>query len=152
MPDAYAVAPLEQYGQNMRSCGWKGGQSFLVPEIKPAGDVEQARGDRAMASRAMTARLQKYAQSAGLAERKFTMHSCRVGAAVTRTIAGQDMATIMASIGWKSKNMAQRYIGSAVAPDGGRGKALVGAGTAYVDANGFAASLRAAEFGFFRDS
>ena len=152
MPDACAVAALEQYGQAMRSCGWKAGQGFLFPEIKTTGDIGQARGDRAMAPRAMTARLQKYAQSAGLAERKFTMHSFRVGAAVTRTIAGQDVAAIMASIGWKSKKMAQRYIGSAVAPAGGRANTLVEAGTTYVDANEFAASLRAAEFGFFRDA
>ena len=70
----------------------------------------------------------------------------------TRTIAGQDVAAIMASIGWKSKKMAQRYIGSAVAPAGGRANTLVEAGTTYVDANEFAASLRAAEFGFFRDA
>lgn len=66
--------------------------------------------------RAMSARLQKYAQIAGLAERIFTVHSFRVGAAVTRTIAGQNVDAIMASIGWKSKRMAHRHIGGAIAP------------------------------------
>lgn len=75
---------------------------------------EARREKQAMAARAMTARLLKYAKLAGLWYRKFTMRPLRVGAAVARAIAGQDVATIMAAIGWKSKEIASRYMGKSV--------------------------------------
>lgn len=77
-----------------------------------------------MSPGAIAARLQKYEQIAGLGGRKCTMHSFRVGAALTRAIAGQDAAMVMASIGWKSrKKKAKRYMGSAVSQDGCRTRA-----------------------------
>ncbi|CAM9713278.1 unnamed protein product [Sphacelaria rigidula] len=110
MPDRCVVARLEQHRQAMAPYGWKGRQGFLLPEMKATGNIKHARGERAMAPRAMTSRLQKYAQLAGLGDIKCTMHSLRVGAAVAQAIAGQDVAMIMASIGCTSKTIAHRYI------------------------------------------
>ncbi|CAM9967931.1 unnamed protein product, partial [Sphacelaria rigidula] len=110
MPDTCAVAALQVYAQAMKSCGWQVSQGFLFPEIRRTGDIKLAKCDTAMTPRAMTARLQEHAQRAGLGDRNFTMHSFRVGAAVARTIAGQDVATVMAQIGWKSSRVASRYI------------------------------------------
>ncbi|CAN0101716.1 unnamed protein product, partial [Sphacelaria rigidula] len=97
--DTCAVAALQVYAKAMKLCGWQGSQGSLFPEIRMTGDIRLAKCDTAMTPRAMTARLQKHAQRAGLGDRNFTMHSFRVGAAVARTIAGQDVATVMAQIG-----------------------------------------------------
>ena len=48
--------------------------------------------------------------------------------------------------------MAHRYIGGAVAQAGCQARALEEAGEAYGDANEIAASLKPAEFGFFRSA
>ena len=146
------VEALEVYKEAMASCGWQGGQGFLFPEIKARADVKNARGERPVLSRVMSSRLKVYATAAGLGERRFTMNSFKEEAAVARETAVQEVATVMASIGWKPDRMAERHRENATSQEGCRTKALEEAGEERVDVNELAASLSAAEFGFFSDS
>lgn len=57
----------------------------------------------------MTARLPKYAQATGLRDRNFTAYSFRVGTAVARAIARDDLVTLMDSVGRKSERVARKY-------------------------------------------
>lgn len=55
-----------------------------------------------------------------LGDEHFTMHSFRVGTAVARVIAGDDIATIMEHVGSKSAHIARRYAGGKLSMSSGR--------------------------------
>ncbi|CAN0037619.1 unnamed protein product, partial [Ascophyllum nodosum] len=98
MPETCAVAAMLRYAQAADSCGW---------------DITPKRLARPLSAKTMAARFKEHLGHAGLGSRQFTFHSFRVGCAVTQTIAGKDIAEIMAAVNWKSEKIARRYVGGA---------------------------------------
>ena len=86
---------------------------YLFPEIPASGDSTPKRLARPLSAKTMAARFKEHLGHAGLGSRQFTFHSFRVGCAVTQTIAGKDIAEIMAAVNWKSEKIARRYVGGA---------------------------------------
>ena len=74
----------------------------------------------------MTASSPAYLRFAGVppphANMQYTMHSFRVGRAVSRSLAGMAVAEIMSLVGWKSAGVAQRNIGATPPHQGDKGK------------------------------
>ena len=61
----------------------------------------------------MGARFKEHLKHVRLGSRIFIFHSFRVDYAVTQIVAGKGIADIMASVNWKSKTIALRYVGGA---------------------------------------
>ena len=85
-------------------------QGYLFLPVNSDGSraTEALKAEQTMTS------LQAYLYRAGVpppdANTQYTVHSFRVGGAVSRSFAGKEVADIMPLVGWKSTGVAQRYI------------------------------------------
>lgn len=91
----------------------------------------------------MVLALQSNVAAAGLTEgRNYTMHSFRVGGAVSQTLAGTAVDALMEVVGWKTRGVAQRYVGphpsvsGALKPSGDRSGASLNVEARYEAAIG----------------
>lgn len=98
---------------------------------------------------AMTARFREHAQLAGLGSTKFTLHLSRVGAAVARMIARQDVAAaVLAEITQKSSR--RGYIGQVAQPARQGATVLESTEAKYADTNELVVNLDPAKVGLFK--
>ena len=149
MPETCAVAAMLCYAQAADSCGWDMSKGYLFPEIPASGDSTPKRLARPLSAKTMAARFKEHLGHAGLGSRQFTFHSFRVGCAVTQTIAGKDIAEIMAAVNWKSEKIARRYVGGARATRDPTGTTPGAAEARYGAANALAASVDPAAWALF---
>ena len=141
MPETCAVAATTRYAQAADSCGWDMSAGYLFLEMSASGERIPKRLARPLSAKAMAARFKQHLEHAGLWARHFTFHSFRVGCAVSQTIAGKDIAEIMAAVNWKSEKVARRYVGGATNTREPTGTTPGAAEARYVTANDLAASL-----------
>ena len=141
MPVTCAVAATIRYAQAADSCGWDMSAGYLFPEMSASGERIPKRRARPLSAKAMAARFKQHLEYAGLGARHFTFHSFRVECAVSQTIAGKDIAEIMAAVNWKSGKVASRYVKGATNTRDPTGTTPGAAEARYVTANDLAASL-----------
>ena len=125
------------------------GTWVLFPRVNHAQHLPLARLDKAMPPQLMTTRLRHHMEAAGLTTKKYTMHSFRVGSAVSQALQGNSLMDIMRNVFWKSEVVAKRYIGfgaSSFHYDKGDTSASVEAERAYDWVDQFAASKKCANF------
>ena len=121
---------------------------YLFPEMSASGERIPKRRARPLSAKAMAARFKQHLEHADLGARHFTFHLFRVGCAVSQTIAGKDIAEIMAAVNWKSEKVARRYVGGATNTRDSTGTTPGAAEARYVTANDLAASLDPAVWAF----
>ena len=116
-PSLCPVGALQQYVEATQWCNWDMSAGYLFPDIEVTGPIQKAKRSSPVSPQNMTSRLKTYAKFAGLAEKDYTMHSFRVGSAVSRALQGRTVFEIMHRVFWKSENVARRYVGlGAVSP------------------------------------
>jgi len=86
--------------------GWDLSSGHLFPTVEDDG----VRGNAALTPPRMKATLQKYLRGAGLPDH-YTIHSFRVGGSLSQSLAGTPVDEIMKIGGWKTRKVAERYIG-----------------------------------------
>ena len=104
------VGVVEQYIAVGTALGWNMTQGYLFPRISRRRNTgTPIRGKTPMSAPDMTKAPKVYARNAG--ERTaFIMHSFRSGGALTRTLAGEDLPTVMQRVlFWKKPSTAWRY-------------------------------------------
>ena len=149
MPETCAVAATIRYAQAADSCGWDMSAGYLFSEMSASGERIPKRRARPLSAKAMAARSKLHLEHAGLGARHFTFHSFRVGCAVSQTIAGKNIAEIMAAVNWKSEKVARRYVGGTTNTRDPTGTTPGAAEAPYVTANDLAASLDPAVWALF---
>jgi len=106
---------LAEYQQAVESMEWdmtfEGG--FLFPGVYTDGTKRY----EALAPEHMTANLQSYLKAAQVDDH-YTMHSFRVGGAVTHHMSGTPFEVLMGYVGWKSEGVVRRYVGATLSATG----------------------------------
>ena len=109
-PHVCSVRATGEYSGTAAAVGWDFAQGYLFRSA----NYDGSRATGVLKAAQMTASFQAYHRRAGLppahANTQYTMHSFRVGGAVSRSFAGKEVADIMPLVGWKSTGVAQRYI------------------------------------------
>ena len=78
----------------------------------PQVETDGSKGTSPWNAHDMSMTFQRLVSAAGLSDgRNYSMHSFRVGGAVSQTLAGTAMDALMAMVGWKIRRVAQRYVG-----------------------------------------
>ena len=149
MTETCAIAAMLRYAQAADSCRWDMSKGYLFPEIPASRDSTPKRLARPLSAKTTAARFEEHLGHAGLGSRQFTFHSFRVGCAVTQTIAGKDVAEIMAAVNWKSEKIARRYVGGVRATRDPTGTTPGAAEARYGAANALAASVDPAAWTLF---
>lgn len=116
MPAICPVAAVQQYFEAVRTCNWEMGRGYLFPVIDVDGSTEAAKREVSMTPELMTAWLKFYAGRAGVADKGHTMHSFRVGTAVSQALQGRSIINIIQCVFLKSERVARRYTGIGVTP------------------------------------
>ena len=109
-PDSEVTCPLlavEAYLDAAASYGWNLSTGHLFPVVTGEGK----RGQTPLLAHQMTAALQQHLRVAGLPDH-YTMHSFRVGGSVNQSLAGTPIDAIMDMGGWKTRRMAEHYVGA----------------------------------------
>ena len=103
------IRAVELYIAVGTALGWNMTQGYLFPRIfRRPNTGTPIRGKTPISAPDMTKALKVHARNAG--ERTtFTMHSFRSGGALTRTLAGEDLPTVMRAF-WKKPSTARRYL------------------------------------------
>ena len=114
-----------------------------------AGDRIPKRLARPLSAKATAARSKQHLEHAGLGARHVTFHSFRVDCAVSQTIAGKNIAEIIAAANWNSEKIARRYVGGATHTRDHTGTTPGAAEARYVAAKALAASLDPAVWALF---
>ena len=104
---------------------------------------------RPISASTMAACLKKHLEHAGLRTRQITFHSFRVGCAVTRIIAGIDIAENMAAVNWTSEKIACRYVKGTKITRNSTGTTAGAAEARYVAANARAAAVNPTVWALF---
>ena len=127
----YAVAAMIEYRQAAASMQWAlaGGSGFLFPSVRENGE----KGKLALTPAQMTANLQAHLRAAYMEDKRYTLHSFRVGGATSHHMGGMAMDVLMKYAGWKSAAIAGRYVGVTASAAGSRG-AERSRDTAFIDA------------------
>lgn len=109
--DCNALCPVravQEFALVPDSVGWAPREGYLVPQVGSDG----SKGRSPWLAQDMSTTLRKFMSKAGLAEgRDYSMHSFRVGGAVSQTLACTAIDALMNSVGWKTRGIAQRYVG-----------------------------------------
>ena len=95
---AYLEAALRQ--------GWDLSLGHLFPVV----EAEGQRGHEPMTAPRMKTAFQRHLRAAGLPDH-FTIHSFRVGGSLSQSLAGTPVDEIMKIGGWKTRKVAEHYIG-----------------------------------------
>ena len=103
------IRAVEQYITVGTALGWNMTQGYLFPRISPRPNTgAPIRGKTPISAPDMTKALKVHARNAG--ERTaFTMHPFRSGGALTWTLAGEDLPTVMQRAFWKKPSTAWSY-------------------------------------------
>ena len=101
------VAAKVEYQLAVESMQWSAGSRFLFPSVLEGGE----KGDVAPTAVRMTASLQTHLRAAGMADKRYSMHSFRVGGTASHHVDGMVMDVLMGYVGWKSASVACRYVG-----------------------------------------
>ena len=112
---------MVEYRQAAASMEWAlaEGSGFLFPSVRDNGE----KGNRALTPAQMTSNLQTHLRAAGMDDKRYTLHSFRVGGAASHHMDGTAMDVLMEYVGWKSAAVASRYVGvtaSAAMPKGAK--------------------------------
>ena len=108
-PANKSTCPLRAVGAYLDTAvaqGWDLSRGHLFPHVTADGQ----RGQLPLLPHQMTAALQKHLRAAGLPDH-FTLHSFRVGGSVSQSLAGTHIDAIMEMGGWKTRKMAEHYVG-----------------------------------------
>lgn len=106
-PEICPVRAVREYHQAALAIDWDLSQGHLFPSITSTGE----RGPTLPAAK-MTVNLQTYMRRAKLFDQSYTMHSSRVGGALSQDLAGTPVDAIMRLVGWKTRSVVERYIGA----------------------------------------
>ena len=127
-----AVAAMMEYRQATASTQWAlaEGLGFLFPSVQENGE----KGNLVLTPAQMTANLQAHLREADMEDKRYTLHSFRVGGAASHHMDGTAMDVLMEYVGWKSAAVAGRYVGVTASAAGSRG-AKRSRDTAFIDAD-----------------
>ena len=119
-----------EYRQAAASMQWAlaKGSSFLFPSVRE--NIEKR--NLALTPAQMTANLQAHLRAAGMEDKRYTLHSFRVGGAASHHVDGTAMDALMEYVGWKSAAVASRYVGVTASAAESRG-AKRSRDTAFID-------------------
>ena len=87
------------------------GRDLTGGYLFPVVERNRERGSVAITAPRTTAALQAHLRAGGLPD-DFTMHSCRVGASLSKSLAGTAVNEIMKIGVWKTERVARCYIGA----------------------------------------
>ena len=104
------ISAVEQYIAVGTALGWNITQGYLFPRISQRPNTGAlVRGKMPISAPDKTKALKVHARNAG--ERtSFTMHSFRLGGALTRALAGEDLPTVMQRAFLNKPSTAWRYL------------------------------------------
>ena len=122
---------------------------YLFPEIPASKGRIPKRLVKPLSVKAMAARFKDYFGHSGVGTWQFTFHLLRVGCTVTQTIAGKDIAEIMAADSRKSEIIARRYVGGVTTTRYPTGTTPGAAKARYGAANALVASVDSAVWALF---
>ena len=127
-----AVAAMIEYRQAAGSMQWAlaEGLGLLFRSVRENGE----KGNLALTPAQMTANLQAHLRAAGMEDKRYTLHSFRVGGAASHHMDGTAIDVLMEYVGWKSAAVAGRYVGVTASAAGSRG-AKRSRDTAFIDAD-----------------
>lgn len=98
-----AVRAVQEFALVAKSVGWKPREGYLFPQVEPTGlAVECPRHVAHPPASHVHGGSSRGAQ---------LLHSFRVGGAVSQTLAGTAFDALMEMVGWKTRRIAQRYVG-----------------------------------------
>ena len=117
---------------------------YPFPEIPASKGRIPKRLVKPLSVKAMAARFKDYFGHSGVGTWQFTFHSFRVGCTVTQTIAGKDIAEIMAADNRESEIIARRYVGGVTTTRYPTGTTPGAAEARYDAANALVASVDSA--------
>ena len=121
-PHICPVRAMGEYSGAAAAIGWDLAQGYLFPPVNEDGSS----GTGTLKAAHMTASLQAYLRRAEVpppdATTLYTMHSFRVGGAVSRSLAGTTVADIMSLVRWKCAGVGQTYIGATLPSHGEKRK------------------------------
>lgn len=104
------ILAIEQFVAVGTHVGWDMSKGYLFPNISVEEKTGQpVRGTKSLTRAQMTSLLKASAKAARVSG-DFTMHSFRSGGAVSRSLAGDDLSTVMQRAFWKSPKTAWRYM------------------------------------------
>ena len=110
------VRAVQEFALVVGSMRWPPRAGYMFPMVEADG----SKSSSPWSPDKMSAALQSNMSRAGLAEgRNYSMHSFRVGGAVSQTLAGTAIDALMDFVGWKSRGVAQRYVGARMSAPGG---------------------------------
>ena len=126
-----AVAAMIEYRQAAASMQWAlaEGSGFLFPSVR---DNEE-KGNLALTPAQMTANLQAHLHAAGMEDKRYALHSFRLGGAASHHMDGTAIDVLMEYVGWTSAEVAGRYVGVTASAARSRG-AKRSRDTAFIDA------------------
>ena len=127
-----AVAAMIEYRQTAASMQWAlaEGSGFLFPSAR---DNEE-KGNLALTPAQVTANIQAHLHAAGMEDKRYALHSFRVGGAASHHMDGTAMDVLMEYVGLTSAAVAGRYVGVTASAAGSRG-AKRSCDTAFIDAD-----------------
>ena len=119
-PELCPVRAMQEYFIVTKSVGWNMREGYLFPEV----NADASRGSVQWPAARMTATLQAHIRAGRLQDAggQYTMHSFRVGGAVSQSLAGTAVEALMDFVGWKTKGVAKRYVGSTTQEGGASSK------------------------------
>ena len=104
------IRAVEQYIAVGTALGWNMTQGYLFPRISRRPNTgAPIRGKTSISAPYMTKALKVHARDAGV-RTAFTMHSFRLGGALTRALAGEDLPIVVQRAFWKKTSTAWRYL------------------------------------------
>ena len=100
---------MVEYQQAAESRQWSlaEGSGLLFPSVLEGGE----KGDVALTAVQMTTSLRTHLRAAGMANKRYTMHSFRVGGAASHHMDGTALDVLMEYVGWKFASVVCRYVG-----------------------------------------
>ena len=106
---AAAVATMIEYRQAAASMQWAlaEGSGFLLPGVRENGE----KGNLASTPAQMAANLQVHLRAASTEDKRYTLHSFRVGGVASHDMDGTAMDVLVEYVGWKSAAVTGRHVG-----------------------------------------
>ena len=98
-----------KYRQAAASMQWAlaEGSGFLFPSVRENGE----KGNLALTPAQMTANFQAHLRAAGMGDKRYTLHSFRLGGAASHHMDDTAMDVFMEYVGWKSAAVVGQYVG-----------------------------------------
>ena len=122
---------------------------YLLLEMQAFGDRTPNLSARPLPAKVKAAVVKEHLEHAGLGSRRFTFLSFRVGRAVAQTIAGKNIAEIVAPVNWKPETIARRYVGGTKTTRDPTGTVPGAVKARYVASNALPSSVNPAVWALF---